>query len=411
MSEDSFDLYDGIESEPPKRAKKTERKTEFSPWHRPRKQCIRKYQWASEVAELLDKLDLSEKRPLKYLTLPAADFMDIRVLHDEVKSQDVVMKYMGFNTQLKSDDTQLKYELQLAEFEVTQLDNIDGNSKIYPDDFRDLSSEKSNAYEQIKHQGSFDAINLDLCDSIASQQPSDANNYFSAVNELLELQGKNRTEPWILFVSTHISRESVNSEVIEALVGVIQDNIQKSEEFRIELERITFIPAKEIQDVILSHFLGANDEAWSAVFDCFCLGLGKWFLQLMLGSEPRWTVSLQKSYFYSVSGSEKDFAALCFKFDQISEKRIDRTGLGITSPEGGSSEDPEIKCAKNILSQVASLEDVDEYLIREKEVWETLKGETRDILDICHYDVDKYDEWIKDVEGSRKASEPESVAG
>ena len=91
----SESLVDGIYPEVPRHE---EEKREFSSWHKPRKQWIRKYQWLHEIGILLKGIKFRDDRPLKYLSLPGDDLLDVRVLHELCVRQKLSLRYLGFST-------------------------------------------------------------------------------------------------------------------------------------------------------------------------------------------------------------------------------------------------------------------------------------------------------------------------
>ena len=68
-----------------------EEKKEFLPWHRPRKQFVRHYQWCKEIRRMISHTPPADG-VLKYLGLPGVDLLDLRYFHEEVCQTDASRK-------------------------------------------------------------------------------------------------------------------------------------------------------------------------------------------------------------------------------------------------------------------------------------------------------------------------------
>jgi hypothetical protein len=123
--------------------------TEFQPWHRPRKQFVRKEQWAVQLEALLDARG-SKPEVLRYLGLPGIDLLDLRHVHDVVcRPRSIQLAFLGFNSAISSNSDQ-QTEINISLDEVLRLPNVATQSKIIPDDIRRLSNPLS-----IGNPGSF----------------------------------------------------------------------------------------------------------------------------------------------------------------------------------------------------------------------------------------------------------------
>src|SRR5437016_6269396 len=75
------------------------REFEKQPWHRPRKQFIRKYQWNHEIIEQVVK-----KRPssaadqlLRVFGLPSSEYLDLLSMRGLCERRNLQVVYLGFN--------------------------------------------------------------------------------------------------------------------------------------------------------------------------------------------------------------------------------------------------------------------------------------------------------------------------
>ena len=151
--QDILPTLEGIEARP------------FKPWHKPRKQYIRIYQWCATVRWLIERNGMQKGDILRYLGLPGEDLLDIRSLRGVCEPGGIWVKYLGFDSTAKL--AKGEFEFHLAEHEVAQFGFINEHSRILKARIEDVVNEASLAYKYTKQYGDFDVINIDLCDSLA----------------------------------------------------------------------------------------------------------------------------------------------------------------------------------------------------------------------------------------------------
>ncbi len=139
-------------------------KKEFQPWHKPRKQYIRTFQWDKEARELIDEIEFRDSRPLSYMGLPGEDMFDIRALSKICLEKDLEIKYLGFNS---ASDNGRATEQTISENEMIHIPNVHKASKTIIDYIQRVANKDSQAYNTMASMGPFDLINLDLCSSVA----------------------------------------------------------------------------------------------------------------------------------------------------------------------------------------------------------------------------------------------------
>ena len=106
-------------------------RSDFKSWHRIRKQFIRDQQWNHEIFHLAQRLrrELQQKetdwggeisateapqeeipesiridRPLRFLTLPGEELLDVRSLWEKLQSEGCYLRFLGFNSALGSEE-------------------------------------------------------------------------------------------------------------------------------------------------------------------------------------------------------------------------------------------------------------------------------------------------------------------
>ncbi len=149
----------------------------FQPWHRPRKQFVRRFQWLEQIS----RLGGAAGSPIRYLGLPGTDLFDLRFIHREIcEPAQRQMTFLGFNRALKAGDPDLNTSLD----EVRRLPYVDSRSELLGEDFRLLANTTSIAWKRAVDLGPFDVINLDLCDSVATDRPA-AGSIYDAMQRLM----------------------------------------------------------------------------------------------------------------------------------------------------------------------------------------------------------------------------------
>ena len=143
---------------------------DFKPWHKPRKQFVRREQWSALLHRLYEKRE--PRDPLRYLGLPGTDLLDLRYLHQQLcRANKRPLHFLGFNTEAQpgnSADVQMRVSLD----EVLRLPNVDSQSDVINDDFRRIGNRDSIAWHRTLRLGPFDVVNIDLCDGLGSDPAS-----------------------------------------------------------------------------------------------------------------------------------------------------------------------------------------------------------------------------------------------
>ncbi|MGD0785562.1 MAG: hypothetical protein ABR969_07090 [Sedimentisphaerales bacterium] len=354
---------------------------EFKPWHKPRKQWVRYEQWNAEVARLIDDLHISD-RPLRYLSLPGDDLLDIRTLSELCEQKSVPLKCLGFNNGLPANEN--ISELNISKSEVFK---VHSSSSVLKDDFCSLADNKSVAYQRLEDFGSFDVINLDLCDSLS---PLEGPPYHDAIYNLFNLQIKSRSEPWLFFLTTRSDTRLIKREHLTQYWENILHNAEHSSDFREKLEGLIGIAIAGIQtNVALIRKLRSPHFA-----QIFGLAIGKWLLRMMMSGNPLWPVTMLDSCWYRVDRRRKpNMLSLAFRFDQFTESRTDHSGIVATELHPMPLPD-EIGLAKLLIEKICSIKDIDMLLANNPELLEKMILKSTDLLEAARYPVNRYREYL-----------------
>ncbi len=357
-------------------------KRNFLPWHRPRKQFVRSFQWCYEVQELI-KAKPPAEGVLKYFGLPGDDLIDLRHFHSVIcQANQIKLRFLGFNTGANPKSPR-QTDLNISLDEIKRLVAIDPQSEVLGDDFARVANQNSIAFARTCALGPFDIINLDLCDGFGSQEPGTlADSYYDAVASLLSLQARH-SSPWLLFLTTRADRVNVNDKVLQALIDKYCTNLEQCGEFK-DASREHF--AIETREAI-TQAIGTPE----GLLHVFLTGLCKWFVALALEHKPPTSVEVRSVFSYRVGKQavHEDLVSLAFKFLPTFTPVIDPVGLAAT-PLAQTNEGV---LATKALRRVARRIDADLKLRRDAGLLQQMTDEMASLLELARYDVDKYRAW------------------
>ena len=354
-------------------------------WHKPRKQWVRREQWTTQIAELLRDLQLAG-REFRYLTLPGEHLFDVRHLHNLFAEHQVKLRFLGFDTSRKESSA------TVAEHEVRSLPYVHGDSVILGDRFEDIGDPDSMAFASAEKFSSFDAVNLDLCDSVASRRTHPNDSSLNAILRLLELQANNRTEPWLLFITTRAGRESVNSQVMTKLLVILRDNVTRNAAFRRGLDNTELFRADIIDGECSGTVLFSSNE-----FTCaFGVGLSKWLLSL---ARDHWTVSQRTAAGYRVvsEGDSPDMLSLVFRFDRIPVSVSDPNRVVTSRPAQMRRVPTVLEMEMAFLEVFSDMIDLDALINRDVQLREQIIQENADLMSLARFDRDQIVSWGRDA--------------
>ena len=416
MNDDSY--LDDIPAELPAHLSTTEQRR-FAPWHRVHKQIIREQQWNSAIRRLVQadlrrhfrKMELvplealpsgvsdegldeqgnaSVSLPLKCLVIPGDDLLDMRSLHAALANENCHIKFLGFNTG-KGNGTS-----EIRESEVRALPRIRKDSQVLSDAFQSIARRNSQAYVQMDRNGPYEVVNLDLCDVLVPNTDENATTrYYTALLELLRFQFKEQTNPWLLFITTHVDPAIHDQSAMDKLATPLRSNCDKHPEFASAMEQI----------VPRGAFTGDKQFDLSALtpeqlIQSFGVVLGKWMMNLCEESQPQWSIFLQSSYRYTVR-ADKNAAMLSlgFYFKRRIVAPADTTGFA--QPIAENAQSPllsEIELAMQMTEAARAIKDPDEILNADPDIRDRVIQASADLLAEAGYPRDAYLQWVKDGE-------------
>ena len=371
------DLFSDFVIEPEGRNEKNT----FQPWHNPRKQLVRKEQWAHFIKEHYKPI-LSDRKIIKYFSLPGDDLLDIRFIHNEVCSPlGLKLKFVGFNDHSADPVREQNANLSLAEVRAMPL--ISEDSVYYENDILHTGQYNSLAYSRIKEGGDYDVINLDFCDSITSKDPeSGFENHYQLLKQIISIQ-RSRDEPWLLFITTRIGMIHIHDKTLRLLNECYNENL-KDTDFRNE--------SKEVFNIENIENLTTELDKGELFNKIICTSLSKWLLSFSLTFTPQISIKVLDAMEYTVlpSASHPDMISIAFLFKPHPQNLQDNKGLAPSTKKYTNLKEAEI--ATRYIGRFNKTTDCDLYLSSDEKKREEVILESQKLLAAARFNVSNYRE-------------------
>ncbi|KWS44731.1 PP_RS20740 family protein [Pseudomonas savastanoi] len=356
----------------------------FLPWHRPRKQFVRDYQWFEQIKKLYIDSGSNQKQ-LTYLGLPGVDLLDLRYFHSAIcLEHEIKLKFLGFNSAASpSNDSQTEMAISLDE--VTKLEHIDPRSEVIWDDFCQIGNTNSNAWKKACAAGPFNVINLDLCDGFGLQPPNCMeDNHYNALNQLLTLQSRS-AQPWLLFLTTRAGTNHVHSDVLERLKSHYSKSLHECLSFK-EVSNDSF----SIQDNISLEEALKTGEGLMSVF---ITGICNWLLNIATSQRPPTKVEVKSVIGYKVNSKSEgsDLISVALKFIPVFDANTDVLGLATNARSSLDICDLSTKAIR----RVAAIKDADAILEADEAIAKKMTDDMGRLLQEARYDMNAYLDWLK----------------
>lgn len=356
---------------------------DFQPWHRPRKQYVRRDQWCREISRLARDLGLANGE-LRYLTLPGNDLLDIRHIAETICSpQQVKLRYLGFNS-AATPTSKDQPELNAAQFSINRLSCIQPESEVFPGDFRLVGDSRSVSWQRVRREGPFHAINIDLCGGFAGREKGrGAPNYFTALQALLQNQTSS-DEDFLLFITTRMDDDNVDGEVKGKLLQLAQDAHDTCPGYA-----SAFAEAWGVQGdspVSVPEFVDAGEA--------FMLGLTQWIISRGISVGLKASVRSFMTYRTGSGAGDDDIVSLAIRFK--SDPVIHADPLGLVKLPNKMASEAEKRCAQSsvVPRRVNGRARVDEILRNQAEEFERCIRESSALLGSAGYNPNSYREWV-----------------
>jgi len=376
----------------------------LQPWHRPRKQFVRKHQWLKYAADLIQKIsdspwlppeDASSSRELKYLSLPGIDYLDARLLGELCKEKGIELTQTGF---LASGSEKNPY---IARAEIREAALVEaGFLTIYSNTMNrrleEVSHQGSHAYNDMVRRGPFHIVNIDACTSLSPASKQTPSNLINAIYKIVEFQLSACKGRWLLFVTTDLRVDTFDEETLINLCAAIEENARRNNDF--EKQAISLLG--EDNDDIKSSIEKAKKGSGETFIKLVSLGLTKWLLHL--AETKDWQLKSKQFYCYSTDGTDKTqgptMPALAFEFIPPSASLKDIHGVA-TVP--AAAEKPKEDFCIKALEMTREIVDLDARMSAKPDLALELVLETETLLKEAGYKqsaIEKLHEYLPVIE-------------
>ncbi len=357
-------------------------KRPFKPWHKPRKQLVRR----RHIDDLLTPLLADSVGPVRYLGLPGADLLDIRwMLNGLCEQYDRDLLFVGFDTD-RTDGT-CRSSIEAAKLKMEP--RIDSRSQIVETAFESLAEDHSFAFEQARKLGAFDLVNVDLCNGMAGETPTASGpTIYNAIASLLGLQAK-RTHPWILLITTRVDRRNVDSEAGRRLAAVLAHNMTNCPIFPHEFNRHF-----GFNQVTVRSLRARNADIVAKVRS---VAIAKWIISLAADKEMEANLVSAISYTVYPQNGHPDLLSLAFRIEATEPSpALDRFNIAQTSRRSKPSQtklNHECDSALTALRVVCDAIDADQILQSDPELLAQTTHENATLLESAGYPRSEYTSW------------------
>lgn len=305
------------------------------PWHKPRKQWVREYQWMLHSRNLirgeLRRPGLSEQadgfREFKFLTLPGADYLDVRQLAEVCRKLNCCLTSTGFQSGGEGNPDVAR--VQVREKSLIDAGHITKYSHLFARRFEDIIAVKGSAYQELRRRAPFHIVNIDACGSIAAPTATHPHRLIEAIHRIVELQLELNKGRWLLFLTADARPGSIAQETLSKFCDAIVENAEVNDEFR---DRASPMLSDGEPDIRIAARIASREEG-DAFLRLFALGVAKWLLHLAL--EKRWDVKTHRPYCYSTMPAQVNvpsMACLAFEFLPPPPSLKDRFGISCAEP-------------------------------------------------------------------------------
>lgn len=420
MSSDDF-VNEIVPDKLPEHVQPTPGRADFRPWHRVRKEFIRRDQWnlltrrmivgrwkrelqqpddtwsldepAAEPAVTLDPA-APPLTPLRCLVIPGDDLLDVRALYRDVDELKCRIRYLGFNESEGSNEVGTR--VHISNNEVTSLPNVVHDSMVVRDKFEALASPASIAMRYLKRFGPYHVVNLDLCGSIFPNTVRDSTPFYEALAGLLRYQCREQRSEWLLFITTMVQPNVVHPERFNLLGQPTRHNYDQHADFAnlitglIPEAAFPATPPPPIDTAALDN---------GQMIQLFSLAFGKWLLSFCQTAQPQWTVAMRRSFTYPMNEAEGAvMLSLAYELKPNLVPPVDPTGMTAQQVAPGAPFPTERDCALKMIGLVDGMKDVAAILAADAALKDQLKGAQARLLEAAGYDPEAYQAWVANGE-------------
>lgn len=367
---------------------------EFAPWHKPRKQFVRKEQWLKHAISIIEKLKITgqikAEESLKYLTLPGPDLIDLKLFSEICELHELELQYTGFCYAKDSEAVRLRKNAQ--RFHLDRNTSIRPESAIHISRLEDITQVKSEARIMMERGGPYRIINIDACEPLANKDRNQTGRLIDAIKTIIAYQLNADRRPWLLYLTTPIQTDSVSAQALDAVYNQVKKNVETDPLFARTLSD-RYNPGEDVAGYLRRAGSSNSHEFVRTV----TLGISKWFIHL---AEPaNYGVKQLPCFCYSMVGREPYFPnmiATCYLFEP--NEILIHDGTGLTKNKVIEKGTPPKSDHIRALEKSFGIKDLDIMLEQDSDNYSLMVEETKKLLAEVGYDVDHpekgYDAWL-----------------
>lgn len=366
----------------------------FAPWHKPRKQYVRKHQWAHHANGLITKLresgDLIEGEPVRYLTLPGPDLFDVKMIADVCAAHNQTLHYTGFCYVRETEAVRLRRHTR--QFEVDRAGLVHAGSSVHVSRLEDVTITGSDARTLMRRSGPYDIVNIDACEPIANSDSDQTGRLVDAIRSIVSFQLGAHRRPWVLYLTTPVQTDSISPQSLNALYGQILQNFESDACFAAEFSD-KFAANEPIEDF----WTRVSQENGMEFVSAVTLGISKWLVHL--SEQANFSARKLPGFCYSMFRREPflpNMISTCYIFVPKPIRITDLTGLTLNEPptQGTAPLSDHIRA----LRKSFSIENLDEKMNADPEAKQAMIEESKLLLSAAGYPVEDaengYDLWL-----------------
>jgi hypothetical protein len=248
----------------------------FQPWHKPRKQLVRRNQWCALASRLITTLKAQGEltfADFRYLTLPGIDLLDVEMLAQVCSAENLPLTFTGFLA--AEEGTPARARAHFRESVLKDRGAVTNRSQLLYHRFEEIAPEKTQASKTLRQRGPFHIVNVDACGPLALHDGK-ATRIIDSIYRIVEYQLSATASPWLLFVTTIVQRDSISDEVLTELTEIILENAARHPDFGATAQSALDATAQELAETLTQ----AARQDGPDLLKLFSMGLGKWLVLL-----------------------------------------------------------------------------------------------------------------------------------
>lgn len=362
--------------------------TNLAPWHRPRKQLVRRDQWGVLSERLIQNEKGTPALPVqvggtyevRYLTLPGSDFLDVEMIGELAREHGCTLTSVGFLAGAQGNPTIARAEMRQEG--LIEAGIISSKSHTFNRRIEEITKKSGAAYRELSNKGPFHVINLDACGSIAPPNHQGPNRIIEVVHSLLEYQFSKFRGKWLLFLTCDVRQEQFDADTMISLYSAIKSNAHQFPPFKAGAKQL-FDNGIDDFDASLNNYVDTEIDNFMRGF---ALGFGKWLL--MLAREAGWDMKMHTAFCYSTTpegDARATMPCLAFEFRPPHPQLNDPVGIAnVLVPSGHNYGDRALR----VLEKVSSMENLDDRLANNPDERDQLTDEMRARLEKIGYTIE-----------------------